>query len=246
MTSRMPGTRNGGVMMRGSLLIVGVLACFLCAGCNRLPSAHKTGESPQKPLDVLVLLDDSGSFVHRSEAVDSLLVPAIEQLQGGDRLVCRAIGANSMRAEDLVNIRLPSSDRPFDVQSVRAARQVRADAEARLRAFAQRQQKAPRTDIVGAIASITQVSRRPGAQRLLLIASDLHDTGGGLDRMRGVDLGGTRVVVVFCEQDESLAEYQHRVEVWRKAFEQAGAVSVRIYNPTASRALEPAELLGRE
>ena len=123
---------------------------------------------------------------------------------------------------------------------------IQDEAIDRLRAYARREGKSQWTDVLGAIASITDVEPRPGVRQLLVIGSDLHDLCGGPEGLASLDLGGLEVLVVYCEQDLDLEEYDRRVEAWERGFAGAGAAPVRLLNPTASRCLDLDALLGGE
>lgn len=234
--------------MRGHLLAVVSAALFSClaAGCGEMRDLVQSEDVGTELLDLLGLLDDSGSFQHRQEAAEKVLVPAVQSAKGGDRCIVRAIAEESMTLGDLVNETVPSTDRPFDVETARKQDEVRDRMAQTILSFATRDGKSQRTDIIGAIASIATVPKREGARRVLLIASDLLDTGRGPAGLRDVDLSDVHVIVVYCEMDEPLSEYQRRTEQWRQAFVSAGAASVAIHSPSASRALDIGELLGRK
>ncbi len=224
--------------MTYSALVVSILA-----GCSMLEELAWDPGAHRQPVQLLALVDNSGSFSYRQASVNVVLLPALERLRAGDQFIVRQIQTRSAPAEDLVNIRVPGSDRPFDTLAETRRQQLLAKISQRLVQFATSAGKSHGTDVLGGIASIATVPAQPGARRCLWIFSDVRDTGLGPAALQGVDLSQTQIVIWFCAMHRSPAEYTRHVSDWRQAFEQAGAKSVRILTPTASRAVEIAAFL---
>jgi len=221
------------------LVVIGLLA----GGCSELQEMVADPDATQRPVQLLALVDNSGSFSYRQASVNVVLLPALECLRAGDQFIVRQIQTHSAPAEDLVNIRVPGSDRPFDTQAETRRSKVVAATKQQLLQFATDAPKSCQTDIIGGIASIASVPRRENARRLLLVCSDMLDTQLGVDALASVDLSATDVIVMYCQFGGDPAQHQKRLARWQQAFEQAGAESVRIFTPTASRAVAIDELL---
>jgi len=229
-----------------SLVLCVVLLFGFTCGCGVVNKLVPVEQAERAPVDVLALVDNSASFTHRQEAVEVVFVPLLRHLLPGDRFIVRVISARSMPLDDLVNIRIPQSPYTFDASAEKERRLLLDEAEQKLRQFAVAAPKAQRTDLVGAIASIADVPRRRDVRRLLIVASDLHDTGRGPGGLEAVDLTGLEVTIVYVELDQCPTQHKERVENWREAFVKAGAEKVRFLSPTASRATDLESLLSKE
>lgn len=179
---------------------------------------------------VLLLMDVTGSFSKWLPSAVDAGKGALASLRPGDCAVVRPIGVRSFNDVEFPPLRLPVSSRPIDPALQRRVAQLKRQFAGRLEAF-KSMPPAGHTDLWGALHAAGQIlGASGGAERFLLIYSDLKDTQGLKPNGLDLRLDGVKVGVYFLPRDGDPGAFARRIAFWRKVLERAGAATVAFFD----------------
>lgn len=203
-------------MMAGLLPLL-ALAPTACTDPNRHAQA------------ISVLVDVSGTYTDQKAEVMTLVKRGIlPDLQPGDRLTVIVIDDRSYEKENVV------ASLHLDVRPSQANAQKLAFA-GELDAFAARQEKAPFTDIRGAMMLSADYLRETGAGRqVMIVFSDLEEDlpKGAVRDLGPTEFEGMRVVAMnvkrLAADNANPALYRERLSTWEERVIASGAAEWRV------------------
>ncbi|MBI5409178.1 MAG: hypothetical protein HZA14_07420 [Nitrospirae bacterium] len=183
---------------------------------------------------VAVLFDNSGSFKNYIPRAINNCIRYIEPLEHGSSFVLFLIDKESLSNDHPpIVVRLPKSKTHLMTRKHREEVRKRKSAGiSKIRAI-EKENRARSTDLAGGIARAASFLQSPeykSKKKVLLIFSDMIDTGGKAV-LKGTTLSGVYVRVSYAEVNEKT---QNIIKQWGRALSDLGAAKVEILTPDQS------------
>ena len=215
-------TKSKKVMALAEKAVLGfcLIAYLLAMACPAMASSHAS-----QRLVVVWGLDDTGSYAARSKAI-SIGQQIIAQLQPGDVMYARRITDSSYGDKGhIFRVEIPQvPGRPSNQLDRRAWLRYQAALKraklVKLQAMTQLSRlepsRAKKTDIYGFVAAASErfeLEEQGGAEKLLIISSDMSDNTGRKVRPK---LTGVKILVVGWQAGDDPAKSQRLKKYWAK------------------------------